>query len=33
MSAIDNLVIVDGYFDNGRLMMRGIAGYAVKWSL
>lgn len=29
MSAIDNLEIIDGYFDGERFIMRGIAGYAV----
>jgi hypothetical protein len=29
MSVIDQLEIVDGYFDGERFIMRGIAGYAV----
>jgi hypothetical protein len=29
MSVIDNLEIIDGYFDGEQFIMRGIAGYAV----
>jgi hypothetical protein len=29
MSVIDNLEIIDGYFDGNRFMLRGIAGYGV----